>query len=54
LNFRRMQVSFELALNGKLFIEFVALIYSSYVKKRCRTPVYLINGLCRGYLMNLM
>ena len=28
-----MQVSSELSLNGKLFIEFVALIYLSYVKK---------------------
>ena len=34
LNFRRMQVSSELSLNGKLFVEFVALIYLSYVKKR--------------------
>jgi hypothetical protein len=33
LNFRRMQVSSELSLNGKLFVEFVALIYLSYVKK---------------------
>jgi hypothetical protein len=33
LNFRRMQVSSELSLDGKLFIEFVALIYLSYVKK---------------------
>lgn len=34
LNFRRLQVSSELALNGKLFVEFVALIYLSYVKKK--------------------
>ena len=34
LNFRRMQVSLELSLNGKLFVEFVALIYLSYVKKK--------------------
>ena len=34
LNFRRMQVSSELSLNGKLFVEFIALIYLSYVKKR--------------------
>lgn len=34
LNFRRMQVSSELSLNGKLFVEFVALIYLSYVKKK--------------------
>ena len=33
LNFRRMQVSSELSLNGKLFVEFVALIYLSYLKK---------------------
>ena len=34
LNFRRMQVSSETSLNGKLFVEFIALIYLSYVKKR--------------------
>ncbi|MFT8928808.1 MAG: IS1634 family transposase [Sporolactobacillus sp.] len=34
LNFRRMQVSSELTLNGKIFVEFIALIYLSYVKKR--------------------
>lgn len=34
LNFRRMQVSSELSLNGKIFIEFIALIYLSYVKKK--------------------
>ena len=28
-----MQVSSELSLNGKLFVEFIALIYLSYVKK---------------------
>ena len=34
LNFRRMQVSSELSLNGKLFVEFIALFYLSYVKKK--------------------
>lgn len=34
LNFRRMQTSSELSLNGKLFVEFIALIYLSYVKKK--------------------
>lgn len=34
LNFRRLQVSSELSLNGKLFVEFIALIYLSYVKKK--------------------
>jgi transposase len=34
LNFRRMQVSSELSLNGKLFVEFVPLIYLSYIKKK--------------------
>ena len=33
LNFRRMQVSSELSLNGKFFVQFIALIYLSYVKK---------------------
>ena len=34
LNFRRLQVSSELSLNGKLFVVFIALIYLSYVKKQ--------------------
>jgi transposase len=34
LHFRRLQVSSELSLNGKLFVEFIALIYLSYVKQR--------------------
>nr|WP_246187711.1 hypothetical protein [Ornithinibacillus caprae] len=34
LNFRRLHVSSELSLNGKLFIEFIALIYLSYIKKK--------------------
>lgn len=33
LNMRRFQVSSELSLNGKLFVEFIALIYTSYIKK---------------------
>jgi len=33
LNFRRMEVSSELSLDGKLFVEFIALIYLSYIKK---------------------
>lgn len=33
LNFRRMEVSSERSLDGKLFVEFVALIYLSYIKK---------------------
>lgn len=34
LGFRRMQVSSELSLNGKIFVEFIALIYLSFVKKK--------------------
>lgn len=37
LKFRRMGVSSELSLNGKLFVEFVALIYLSYVKKKMQS-----------------
>lgn len=33
LSFRRMEVSSELSLDGKLFIEFIALIFLSYIKK---------------------
>lgn len=33
LNMRRTQVSSELALNGKLFVEFIALIYLSYLNR---------------------
>ena len=33
LNFRRMEVSSELSLDGMLFVEFIALIYLSYLKK---------------------
>lgn len=35
LNFRRMQASSELALNGKLFVEFIALIYCTYLLILC-------------------
>ena len=34
LNMRRMLVSSEQSLDGKLFVEFVALIYLSYIKKQ--------------------
>lgn len=33
LNFRRMEVSSERSLDGKLFVEFIALIFLSYLKK---------------------
>lgn len=34
LNFRRTLTSSESSLEGKLFVEFVALIYLSYIKKK--------------------
>jgi len=34
LNFRRTLVSSEQSLDGKLFVEFIALIYLSYIKKK--------------------
>ncbi len=34
LNFRRTLVSSDLSLDGKLFVEFIALIYLSYIKKK--------------------
>lgn len=37
LNMRRMLVSSEQSLDGKLFVEFIALIYLSYIKKQMQT-----------------
>ncbi len=34
LNFKRTLVSSESSLNGKVFVEFIALIYLSYIKKK--------------------
>ena len=36
LNMRRMLVSSEKSLNGKLFVEFIALIYLSYINKQMK------------------
>ena len=49
LNFRRTLVSSEQSLNGKLFVEFVALIYLSYLNKQmqdtCLFKFYTMAGL---------
>ncbi len=49
LKFRRMDVSSELTLNGKLFVEFIALIYLSYIKQKMKKAKlfdkYTISGL---------
>ena len=39
LNMRRTLVSLEQSLERKLFIKFVALVYLSHIKKRCRKRV---------------
>lgn len=44
LSFRRMEVSSELSLDGKLFVEFIALIFLSYLKKMMQD-----NNLFRTY-----
>ena len=46
LNLRRALVSSEQSLSGKLFVEFIALIYLSYVKKQMQD-----NNLFRDYTM---
>jgi transposase len=46
LNFRRTLVSSEQSLNGKLFIEFAALIYLSFINKQMQTT-----GLYKDYTM---
>jgi transposase len=34
LNFRRIFVSSDLSLDGKLFVEFIALIFQKHIKKK--------------------
>jgi len=53
LNFGRMQVSSELSLNGKLFVEFVALIYLSYIKKKMQDTCLFENWTLQGLLDEL-
>ena len=49
LSMRRMLVSSEHSLNGKLFIEFIALIFLSYIKKQMQ-----INNLYKTYTLNTL
>ena len=46
LNLRRALVSSETSLSGKLFVEFVALIYLSYIKKQMQD-----NNLFKDYTL---
>lgn len=46
LNMRRLLVSSEQSLDGKLFVEFVALIYLSYIKKQMQ-----VKGLFKDYTL---
>ena len=47
LNMRRTLVSSEQSLNGKLFVEFVALIYLSHIKKQMQ-----VKGMFRNYTLH--
>jgi transposase len=49
LNMRRTLVSSEQSLDGKLFVEFVSLIYLSYIKKQMQD-----SGLFKNYTMQQM
>ena len=49
LSMRRMLVSSEQALEGKLFVEFIALIYLSYIKKQMQD-----RGLFKKYTMQTL
>lgn len=53
LNFRKMQVSSELSLNGKLFVEFVTLIYLSFIKKKMQDAKLLENWTIQGLIDEL-
>ncbi|MEA1962199.1 MAG: hypothetical protein U9N81_13195 [Bacillota bacterium] len=49
LHFNRSAVSSDLSLDGKLFVEFLALIYLSYIKKQMQE-----NNLFEQYIMQLI
>lgn len=53
-NLRSTAVSSESSLDGKLFVQFVALIYMSYLKRRFRMKVFPRTTQCRSCWMNLM
>jgi transposase len=53
LNMRRTLVSSELSLEGKLFVEFVALIYLSYIKKQMQDASLFKNYTLRSALDKL-
>ncbi len=52
LNLRRALVSSETSLGGKLFIEFVALIYLSYIKKQMQATTSSRTTQCSRYWTN--
>lgn len=53
LNMRRTLVSSEQSLDGKLFVEFIALIYSLYIKKQMQTKDLFKNYTLQGVLDQL-
>ena len=53
LSFRRMEVSSELSLDGKLFVEFIALIFLSYIKKLMQDQKLFRNYTMQGLLDEL-
>ncbi len=54
LNMRRTLVSSEQSLDGKLFVEFVALIYLSYIKKQMQDTDLFKTTPCRVRLTSSM
>ena len=53
LDCRRFAVSSELSLDGKLFIEFIALIYLSYIKKQMQDQKLFKNYTIQGIIDKL-
>ena len=53
LNMRRTLVSSEQSLDGKLFVEFIALIYLSYIKKQMQTNDLFKKYTLQGFLDQL-
>lgn len=54
LNMRRLLVSSEKGLDGKIFTEFVALILISHLDHKMKNQIYIKTTLCISCLTSLM
>ncbi len=54
MNFRRMNVSLELSLSGKICVGFEVFIFLFFIKNRKQETDSLKSGRCRVFCMSLM